>query len=276
MGIYGMKITQSDQYCEIYERFMTEYDEGKPLSEIKSDILNEYIETFENDSGILHDVYFAIGKAEWMCGGISDDIYKKIEHIVNNSENIVFLRELGASESDLNLRKKNLDKFLYSLSIPRGKTKKRKSSTEKYSKIDKPKLPIFLSGDVFAYRINEKYRVLVFTSRTMIYRVSYASFCYVWGNFFEQIPTLEELISESVLPIGYFTANNFFDIKELIYLGNNSDLKRLDVALPAIYTPWKQARYAIDQKHLLEEKIPPSLGMQINDGIKMIKEFWRD
>ena len=42
MGCWGMGITQSDEYCEIYERFMEEYDEGKPLSDIKKDILDEY------------------------------------------------------------------------------------------------------------------------------------------------------------------------------------------------------------------------------------------
>ena len=39
MGCWGMGITQSDEYCEIYERFMEEYDEGKPLLDIKQDIL---------------------------------------------------------------------------------------------------------------------------------------------------------------------------------------------------------------------------------------------
>jgi hypothetical protein len=78
MGCWGMGITQSDEYCEIYDRFMEEYDEGKPLLDIKQDILDEYLEEFDEDDGVLHDVYFAIGKAEWMCGGISDEILDKI------------------------------------------------------------------------------------------------------------------------------------------------------------------------------------------------------
>ena len=49
MGCWGMGITQSDEYCEIYERFMEEYDEGKPLADIKADILEEYLEEFEED-----------------------------------------------------------------------------------------------------------------------------------------------------------------------------------------------------------------------------------
>lgn len=106
MGCWGMGITQSDEYCEIYERFIEEYDEGKPLSDIKKDILDEYLEEFDENDGILHDVYFAIGKAEWMCGGISAEILSKITQIIDSEKNIDFYKELEASKSDLKLRQK--------------------------------------------------------------------------------------------------------------------------------------------------------------------------
>ena len=38
MGCWGMGITQSDEYCEIYERFIEEYDEDLEI--------DEYIEEF--------------------------------------------------------------------------------------------------------------------------------------------------------------------------------------------------------------------------------------
>ena len=88
MGCWGMGITQSDEYCEIYDRFMEEYDEGKPLLDIKQDILDEYLEEFDEDDGVLHDVYFVIGEAEWMCGGISDEILDKITRIINSGANV--------------------------------------------------------------------------------------------------------------------------------------------------------------------------------------------
>ena len=77
-----MGITQSDEYCEIYERFIEEYDEGKPVADITKDILDEYLDEFEENDGILHDVYFALGKAEWMCGGISASIYNRVRQII--------------------------------------------------------------------------------------------------------------------------------------------------------------------------------------------------
>ena len=111
MGCWGMGVNQSDEYCSVYERFMDEYDKGKPVREISKDILDEYLDEFSENDGVLHDVFFALGKAEWMCGGISDIILQRIIKIIANGENIAFLSELEASENDLKARKKNLQKF---------------------------------------------------------------------------------------------------------------------------------------------------------------------
>lgn len=87
-----MGIVQSDEYCEIYERFMEEYDQGKPLSNIKNDILDEYLEEFDSKDGILHDVYFAIGKAEWMCGAYQMRSWRK-SRALSSPVNISFFTE---------------------------------------------------------------------------------------------------------------------------------------------------------------------------------------
>lgn len=97
MGNRGMGIAQSDEYCEIYERFMEAYDAGKPVADITKDILDEYLEEFEEDDGVLHDVYLALGKAEWMCGGVSDALLKRITQIIQNDEDLKFRQELEAS-----------------------------------------------------------------------------------------------------------------------------------------------------------------------------------
>lgn len=127
MGCWGMGITQSDEYCDVYDNFMEEYDEGKPVADITKDILNEYLEEFEPDDGILHDVYFALGKAQWMCGGISDEILSRISQIIKNDENIAFYRELEASEKDLKLRKRILKNSCaaYLLRVKRQESAKR-------------------------------------------------------------------------------------------------------------------------------------------------------
>ena len=49
MGNWGTGFLQSDTYCETYEKFIEEYDKGKPISQITQDILEEWFEEFEED-----------------------------------------------------------------------------------------------------------------------------------------------------------------------------------------------------------------------------------
>ncbi|MBE6933012.1 MAG: hypothetical protein E7464_06515 [Ruminococcaceae bacterium] len=281
MGCWGMGITQSDEYCEIYERFMVEYDEGKPLAEIKQDILEEYLTEFDENDGVLHDVYFALGKAEWICGGISEDIFGKISHIISTGENIAFYRELEATERDLKLRKKNLEKFLASLSIPRGKTKKRRIPTEKYVRIEKPKLPPFQCGDVFAYKVDGKYRLMCLLTREIFYTsfASRASFCYIWARFFDQVPTVEELTDEYVIPLGRFTAETFPRMEKLIFVGNRSDMIILDdIYVRSFCALWKPAERAIAKEVQLTEEYPAEYCVKLSDCLNkayMLKESAR-
>ncbi len=272
MGYSGMGITQSDEYLDTYEKFMEEYDEGKLLSDIKADILEDYLDEFDENDGVLHNVYFAIGKAEWMCGGISDEIYEKISNIIKLDENITFYRELGASESDLKLRKKYLEKFLTSLSKPRGKVKKRKISAEKYIKVEKPKLPDFYCGDVFAYEVNGKYRLLCFVNKNKFFN-TYASYCFVWAKLYEQIPTIEELTKEYILPLGYFTVETFPNMEKLFLVGNNPAFKKLDSIFPAVICEqWKPATAAIAKEMDLAENYPLDICVKFTDCIKKIEE----
>lgn len=273
MGSWGMGITQSDEYCDIYERFMEEYDEGKPMSDIKADILEEYLEEFDKNDGALHDVYFAIGKVEWMCGGISDVIFKIISDIIKFGKNIAFYKSLGVIESDLKLRQKNLEKFLTLLSTPREKTRKRKVPTEKYTKVEKEKLPDFNCGDVFAYEVNGNYRLICFTYRGKFVN-TYAAYCFAWVKFYEQIPTIEYLTNEYILPLGYFTVETFPNIEKLIFVGNNPEIKKLYNVFPsAICEQWKPATCAIAKANYLEEHHSLDMCVKFKDCIKKVEEI---
>ncbi|MBQ4104135.1 MAG: hypothetical protein IJC90_06710 [Clostridia bacterium] len=268
MSCWGMGITQSDEYCEIYERFMEEYDEGKPLADIKADILEEYLEEFEADDGVLHDVYFALGKAEWMCGGISDDIFEKIKQIIESDANIEFYRELEATEKDLKLRKKNLEKFLTAISLPRGKIKKRKTPVEKYVKVEKPKLPAFHCCDVFAYNVQNKYRIVCFVTREKFFN-TYASYCYAFEKLYEKLPAIDDLRNEYVIPLGYFTVGNFPAIEKFKLIGNMGEFQKLNVTFPyVIYDKWKPATFAIAKENNLTEEYPHDLCLKVSDVIK--------
>ena len=81
MGCWGMGITQSDEFCEIYERFMERYNNGDEVSVITDGILKEYHSEFSYNDGVLHDVYFALAKAEWMCCAQSKMILDRVKDI---------------------------------------------------------------------------------------------------------------------------------------------------------------------------------------------------
>lgn len=128
MGVWGMGIAQSDEYCEIYEDFMEHYDDGMPVPEITEAILKEYLAEFAPEDGVLHDVYFALAKAQWMTGELSGDIMTKVNEIIDTGANLDFYRELGAMERDLKARGRNLEKFRDSLKVARPNPRKRKNT----------------------------------------------------------------------------------------------------------------------------------------------------
>lgn len=120
-----MGITQSDEFCEVYEQFMEHYDDGMSVGEITASILRNYLDEFHDDDPVMHNVYFALAKAEWMCGCQSADVLDRVRRIILSGADLDFYRELDASESEIKTRKKNLDKFLSSLESPRATPRKR-------------------------------------------------------------------------------------------------------------------------------------------------------
>lgn len=78
MGAWGAGLTQSDEYCEVYEFFMEKYDTGESVEAITDEILNKYLSQFDLKDGIVHDVYFALAKCQWMCGSPSRQHSRRI------------------------------------------------------------------------------------------------------------------------------------------------------------------------------------------------------
>lgn len=156
MGCWGMGMAQTDEFCETYDNFMEEYDEGKPVAEITAGILAKYHEEFEDDDGVMHDIYFALAKAEWMCKEQSERVLARVKEIIETKANIEFYRELEASEEDLKIRQRNLQKFWTMLQTPREKARKRKRSSPSVEKA----FPPMEIGDCFAYKYEDGFRVI--------------------------------------------------------------------------------------------------------------------
>lgn len=225
MGIRGFGITQSDEYGEIFGRFMDEYDEGYDISDIASVILDEYIADFGAESGILHDVYFAIAKAQWQCGGVDPEILSKVRNIVESGSNIDFLRELGADKDGLALRKRNLQRFLKALSTPCKTVRKRRSEeahAEKPTRASSVKnLPELKTGGCYVYKYGETYRSFIVLECIKDRIDGESVLCAINFDAYDSVPDFETVKNANIGGFGRYTADEFFNEDQLMLLGQS-------------------------------------------------------
>ena len=215
MGCWGMGLTQSDEFCEFYDKFMELYDAGKNITEIPDELLAEYRSEFEPDDGVFHDAYFAIAKAQWMCGGVHPEIMQKVCEIISSGANLDFLRELDAGESDLKQRQRNLEKFLQQLQTPRPTVRKRRPPA-------KPReLPPMEPGDVFSFKAEKGSGVFICLGQQYLPNSSF------WGSIpvcilrlkYEKTLSLDNLLDESVGLVCSFLPKAFPPTSKMNHLG---------------------------------------------------------
>lgn len=196
MGCWGMGMTQSDQFMETYETFMDEYNEGAAVPNITKKILEQYLKDFSADDPILHDVWFGLAKAEWMCCEQSEEVLTRVREIIESGANLDFYRESGANNQDLKTRKRNLDAFWRTISTPRAKPRKR--TPEPKTK----QLPPLEPGDVMTYPVEGGRRVLIVLDRPQVTAYYQPLFCCILKRTFarDEIKTLNVMTE----PIGWF------------------------------------------------------------------------
>ncbi len=214
MGVWGAGITQSDEYCEVYDSFMEKYNAGESVEAITDGILKEYLSEFDPDDGIMHDVYFALAKSQWMCGALSDTIMGIVKDIIQNGKNMEFLKELDADDRFLRDRKKNLDKFLSSLETPRKTARKRKIPPKERH------LPPANIGDVFSYKGETGLRVVVVLDiwDKTHWREGY--FCCILDKEYQHKPVIAELATEKIGQIGVYVAEEFLPASKIRLIGS--------------------------------------------------------
>jgi len=94
MTFGGMDLTQSDEFCEIYDEYMDLYDIGLEPHAITQQMFDKYL------ASITHNALFAIAKAEWSLGFRSKDVFLRVNEIIDTEENIKYYRSLGFSEQE--------------------------------------------------------------------------------------------------------------------------------------------------------------------------------
>lgn len=252
MGCWGMGMAQTDEFCETYDNFMEEYDEGKPVAEITAGILAKYHAEFDDDDGIMHDIYFALAKAEWMCREQSELILARVKEIIETKANIEFYRELEATEEDLKLRQRNLQKFWNMLQVPREKARKRKKALA-----SEKALPPAEIGDCFAYKYEEGFRVICILERfrprdTAEETVSVALFGAVYAA---EILKKTDFTEETVGKIFTVTASEF--------LGKSLIRKVAHIPIPHTQRSFFNTRY--ESKQSFREEIAKPLGLTLRE-----------
>lgn len=214
MGMWGSGITSSDEYCEIYQKFMEAYDAGEDPLDISEKIIGEYLAEFDESDGVLHDVYFAIAKAQWMCGALNREIHQRVKDIVENDQNILHLSELGLThEKDIKARRGSLRAFLDALSTPRHAPRKRNKPPE-----DKP-LPEVYPGQVLTYKAGDGYRVVVVLDRFRLDPWKPMLLCCILQRQFPRIPNADQLGDEVVCHIGTYIPEEFLPKSKIRMIG---------------------------------------------------------
>ena len=259
MGVWGMGLTQSDEFCEVYEHFMERYNNGDEVSKIVSDILSEYHNEFSDDDGVLHDVYFALAKAEWMCCAQSETVINKVKTIIESDANISFYRELEATEADLKTRRKNLEKFWATLQTPRVKPRQRRIDP-----LDRIKeLPPIQPGDCYAYKFDTGYRIVVILDRFEEERLCEQACCCILNRTFSSINI--DVTKEEIGYIAKYIGREFIAKSKLRKLTPISVPENFRKYIPQEFVEW----YGM-KKSFTREKFS-SLKLTISDLLSYVK-----
>jgi hypothetical protein len=142
MGAWGTGISSNDTYADIYDQFIELYNEGLPVSEITKRLIAENQETINLPEDATN-FWFALANGQWECKALDKDIFTTVERIIKTGEDLAIWKELDASQADLKLREKVLNKFLTKLQTEKDKPKKR--TKKKYYN------SIFKKGDCLTY-----------------------------------------------------------------------------------------------------------------------------
>lgn len=144
MGVWGAGVSSSDDFQDVKELFFDYFYHSKmSVEEIENTVLGNYGESIaDENSGEWHDVYFALAYCEWKCGALSERVKAKVNDIAQSGSNLVYIKELQASELVLKKREREIDKFVAKIISENPKPLKRRYK--------KPFEFPLKSGDVFA------------------------------------------------------------------------------------------------------------------------------
>lgn len=142
MGTWSATIFGNDTSCDIKDEFFERYNRGEEPIDIKDDLL-----PYEDDDDRF-DVIFSLAHCLWEVGQLEDAFLLRIKEVIENGEDLVVAKELGADDKFLRQRQNYLIKFLDKISVKKARPKKRVA----------PPVPIdskYRNGAVMAFQYHD-------------------------------------------------------------------------------------------------------------------------
>lgn len=144
MGTWGTGITSNDVYEDIKYQFFDLYNQGLSVSEVTEKLINnnkDLIESHEDQNNF----WITIAKAQWECKALDSKVLERVQTIIESENDIELWKELDASQSELNKRRKVLSTFLLKIQTEKINAKRRVKKKIRDS--------IFKKGDCLVFKI---------------------------------------------------------------------------------------------------------------------------
>jgi hypothetical protein len=145
MGTWGVAIKDNDTFADIYDDFFELYNNGEDPENISKKLFEKNREVLEIEED-KNNFWFALALAQWETKSLDAKVLSTVENIVSSQHDLEMWERLDASPEDIKKRSVVLEKFLEKIKSEKPKAKPRKK--------EKPKTPIFNTGDCLTFKLN--------------------------------------------------------------------------------------------------------------------------
>lgn len=196
MGVWGPNVDQNDTFCEIVEKFKSEYERKLPVDQILGKIYSD----FADDIWETDIIQLAIAECLWHIEYLDSDTLHAVEAIVLTFPAGIPLDELGADANFISQRKKSLLQFYAKIkkSPPRNQIWKPKSAVADIHK-----------GDCFWYKAGSIYGALVLEAQEDYYLILLTE------EIQEKAPDLNSILRSQIYTIAWFHQEELLPMRRM-------------------------------------------------------------
>ena len=126
MGTWGISLSSSDTFSDIYSSFYDLYNEKKDIEATMLKLRQEYKEIIEEEDE-SNEFYFAVAKAQWECGLLQDNYLNKIKEIIDSKSEIKRWISLEGDPKDAEKRQTKIIELYEKIRIQNIKPRKPKT-----------------------------------------------------------------------------------------------------------------------------------------------------